>query len=150
MLEILRVLDELEKMIEESTRIPMTGKVVLESENVLDFIDKIRSLLPEEIRQAQWVAKERERLIKEAENEAKRIISDARNEIKKLADETEIVKEADARAKSIYEEAKKEANEVINGANEYAAEVLRNLEGTLTRALNVIRKGIDQLDENKQ
>jgi len=149
-LEILKILDELEKMIEGSTRIPITGKVVLDSENLLDFVDKIRSLLPEEIRQAQWVAKERDRLIKEAEDEAKRIISDARAEIKKLADETEIVKEADARAKSIIEEAKKEADEVINGANEYAAEVLRNLEGTLTKALNIIRKGISQLNEKKQ
>jgi len=149
-LEILKTLDDLEKLIEESTRIPITGKIVLDSENLLDYVDKIRGLLPEEIRQAQWVAKERDRLIKEAEDEAKRIISDAKEEIKKLADETEIVKEANARAKSIIEEAKKEADEVINGANEYAAEILRNLENTLTKALNVVRKGISQLSEGEQ
>jgi len=144
-LEVLRIMDELEEEIAGSPRIPMTGKIIVESEVLLDLLDKIRSLLPEEIRQAQWVTRERERLIKEAESDAKRIISEAQEEVKKLADESEVMKEANTRANTIIEEAQKKANDIMQGANEYAYEVLRDLEETLVKAITVIRKGQSEL-----
>ena len=65
-MDIFEMLDELEEIIETGSKIPLTGKVVVDAEELLDCLDQIRSVLPEEIRQARWVAKERERMLSEA------------------------------------------------------------------------------------
>ena len=144
-MDVLRVLDEMEEQVESSTRIPMTGKVVIEHEVLLDFIDKMRSVLPEQLRQAQWVTKERDRIIVDAEEEAKQIVSKARNQVRELAEETEIVKEAYERTEEVLREAEQKAAEIRQGANDYAFEVLRGLEDTMSKTLNVVRKGQDEL-----
>ena len=56
-MEVMKLLDEMEELVEDSGRIPLTGKVIIESEDLLDKVDRIRSILPEELRQAQWINK---------------------------------------------------------------------------------------------
>lgn len=55
-LNIFNVLDELEDMIDNSKRV--LGKVLINEEALLEYVDKIRTLLPEEIHQAKWLSKE--------------------------------------------------------------------------------------------
>lgn len=143
--EVLRVLDEIEEQIENSPRVPMTGKVLMSTETLLDYIDKIRSLMPEELRQAQWVSKERDRIIKTAQQEAQEIVSKTHNEVRSLANESEVVKEANSQAQNILIEAQQKAVEIEQGANSYAFEVLKSLEQNLSKALQVIKKGQEQL-----
>jgi hypothetical protein len=64
--EVMKVLDEIEELVDGSGRVPLTGKVIIEAEALLDKVDRIRSLLPEELRQAQWVSKERDRILNDA------------------------------------------------------------------------------------
>ncbi|NLK01005.1 MAG: ATPase [Clostridia bacterium] len=144
-MEVLKILDEMEDKLEKSPRIPMTGKVVLEIDLLYGFIDKIRSVIPEEIRQAQWVSKERERMLDEAKKEAEGLLSEAQEKTLKIADESQIMKEAHAMAKALVEEAQKKAEEIQRGANEYAFEMLTGLEDVMTKNINVIRKGKSEL-----
>ena len=144
-MEVMRVLDEMEELVENSGRIPLTGKVIIDSEVLLDFVDKIRSLLPEELRQAQWVSKERERILADAQQEAKEIVSKTHNEVQSLAKETEIVKEANIQASTILMEAQQKAYEIETGANSYALEVLESLEDNLTKIINIVKKGQEEL-----
>lgn len=149
-MEVLKVLDEIEEQIESSTRIPMTGKAIISAEMFLDYIDKIRSLLPEELRQAQWVSKERDRIIQEAEAEAQQIVSKTHNEVRLMANETEVVREANNQAAEILMEAQQKALEIEQGANNYAYEVLHSLEQNLSKALTVIKKGQEQLQPEEK
>lgn len=144
-MELMKVLDELEEVIEGSGRIPLTGKVVLEAEPLLESIDKIRSLFPEEMRQAQWVSKERDRIISEAKAEAQNLVSKTHDEVRSLAKETEIVKEANSQAGSILMEAQQKAFEIETGANNYAYEVLKSLEDHLSKMLTIVKKGQEEL-----
>jgi len=147
--EVLRVLDEIEEQVENSPRIPMTGKVLMGTEMLLDYIDKVRTLLPEELRQAQWVSKERDRILAEAEAEAKQIVNQTHNEVRSMANESEVVKEANNQAANILMEAQQKAVEIEQGANTYAYEVLKSLEQSLSKALTVIRKGQEQLRQEE-
>lgn len=150
-MEVMIVLDEMEEMIESSGRIPLTGKIIIAAEPLLDSIDRIRSLLPEELRQAQWVSKERDRILNEAQQKAQEIVSKTHDEVRSLAQETEIVKEANLQASAILMDAQQQAFVIENGANEYAFEVLKSLEDRLTKMLNIIKKGQEQLkvEENE-
>lgn len=144
-LEVMKVLDEIEELVESSGRIPLTGKVIIETDTLLDRIDKIRSLLPEELRQAQWISKERDRILNDAQQEAQQIVSKTHNEVRSLANETEVVKEANNQAANILMEAQQKALEIEQGANSYAFDVLKSLEENLSKLMNVVKKGQEEL-----
>lgn len=148
-MDVLKIIDEIEEIVENSSRIPMTGKVLLDSDTVLEYLDRIRTILPEELRQAKWVSKEKERMLKEAQEESERVLEEARQQVKRLANESEVVKQANAQAEAIIAQAKLMAKEMKNGATTYADDVLKQLEGNLEKALAVIKKGRDELKSTR-
>ena len=151
-MEVMKVLDEMEELIENSGRIPLTGKVIIAAEPLLESIDRIRSLFPEELRQAQWVSKERDRILTEAEQEAQQMVSKTHSEVQLLAKDTEIVKEANYQAANMLMEAQQKAVEIEQGANSYALDVLKSLDENLSKVLNIVRKGQEELtiEESKE
>ena len=144
-MKILDVLNELEDLIEDSTKVPLTGKVLVGDDVIFDFIDRIRTALPEEIRQAKWINKERDKILDDARAEAGRIYEEGKKEIAKLAEETEVIQIANERAKEIVEQAKNVAQEIRGGAMEYASDLLRNLQGSLEKSLDHVKKGVEEL-----
>lgn len=144
-MDVFEMLDEMEEIIESSSRIPLTGKVVVDSEELLDCIDQIRSILPEEIRQARWIAKERERMLADAQQEAEQALKKTQLQIEQLALESEIVKIAEQKAEEILGRAKAIELEMREGAIGYAEQILEQLEKNLNRALESIREGSAEL-----
>ncbi|MBM7867032.1 ATPase [Heliobacterium gestii] len=142
---VLRILDELEELIETSTRIPITGKVLVDDHVLLDFLDRIRTGLPEELRQAKWLTKERQRVIQEAEAECQQMIEETKVYVAKLAGETEIVRLAQQKSEEILAEARRQAVELHTDARQYADDVLRQIEHTLTKSVSTVRKGREEL-----
>lgn len=146
-LNIFNVLDELEDMIDNSKRV--LGKVLINEEALLEYIDKIRTLLPEEIHQAKWLSKERERLIQDAHQESERILVDTREEVKRISDESEVVRLAKESAEEIIAQSKRLAKEIKSGAAEYADDILDKLENNLSQSLTVIGQARDELNQMK-
>ncbi|MDA8236102.1 MAG: ATPase [Clostridia bacterium] len=149
-MELLNVLNDLEELVEEATKIPMTNKVVIDADDLLDYVDRIRSVLPEEIKQAKWIVNEHQKIIDDAEIEAKRIVEEGQNQVSKIAEETEVVKQAQAHAEDIINQAKQVANEIRNGANEYADDLLESLQKTLEKTLGEVARGRDELSSTKK
>ncbi|NLC39162.1 MAG: ATPase [Clostridia bacterium] len=144
-MDIFEMLDELEEIIETGSKIPLTGIVVVDAEELLDCLDQIRSVLPEEIRQARWVAKERERMLSEAEKEAQLILEKAKERVEQLADESEIARVAKEKAEEIINKAQDLGMEIREGSNIYADQLLDQLEKSLDKALASIREGREEL-----
>jgi cell division septum initiation protein DivIVA len=142
---ILEIIEEIEAMVEGGSRVPLTSKVLLDGDNILDGLDRIRSAIPEEIRQAKWVTKERERILKEARDEAERMIKEARNHIERLAAESEVTKKAQVRSQEIVAQAQETAQELRSSALGYADDVLAKLEVNLEKNIQTIREGRQQL-----
>ncbi len=145
MVDILVLLDELEQEIETAKKVPLAGKILLEKDDLLDIIDKIRTELPEEIRQARWIVRERERVINEAKAEASKIIEDAKSKTKQLALESEVVKEAKLHGEEIIAEAHKISYEIKSSAHEYADNILASIENNLQKSLEIILQGRKEL-----
>lgn len=147
---VLRILDEIEELIESSARIPMTGKILIDDEVLLDYLDRIRTGLPEELRQAKWLTKERQRVIQEAEAESQRMIEETRAYVAKMASENEIVREAQLQAEEIIAEAKQNVLDLKAGAREYADDILRQLEHTLGKTIASVKKGREELQLHQE
>ena len=139
------LLDRLDQLIDQATEIPLTGRALIDAEEALDLIDKIRNALPEEVKRAEWLSAEKERMLQESQAEAERIVIQAEEYVAKMVSESEIVKKAREDAERILEEARQQAREMEREAMEYAEGVLDNLEAALDRTMNVVKEGKEQL-----
>lgn len=148
-MDIIKLLDELEELLESSSRIPMTGKVILDAESVFDYIDRIRAVLPEEIRQAKFVSEEREKMLQEGQRQAEKLFEEARNHAEKMLADNEMVKQAQIQAENMVLQAEKVSLEIKDSAKIYANDVLHQMEFNLEKVLSMIKKGREEL-QNKQ
>jgi len=147
--ELLSVLNELEEFVQNSSRVPMTRKVLLDEERLLDFLDRLRTLLPEEVRKAKWVVQEREKVIAESRQEAQRLIEEAQKEVAKRTEENEIVRRANEMAEEIIQKAEQVSREIRQGARDYAEDILAKLESRFDRMLREIEAGRNELRNMK-
>lgn len=139
------LLDRLDQLIDSAPEIPLTGKSLIDADEALDLIDKIRNAIPEEVKRAEWLASEKERVIQESQVEAEKIVVQAEEYVAKMVSESEVLKKANDEAKKIVETARQEAREMEKGASEYANDVLANLQGSLEKTLAVVKKGQEEL-----
>ncbi|ACV62054.1 hypothetical protein Dtox_1169 [Desulfofarcimen acetoxidans DSM 771] len=140
-MELFNVLNELEELIESSTKIPFSRKVLVDEEKVLDYLDRIRAVLPEEVRQAKWVVQEREKVLSDTKKEASKLIENAQKQVMQQADESEIVQQSRIIAEEIVEQSKMVSQEMREGARIYADDILKGLEDNLGKLLNEIQQG---------
>ncbi|WP_066639324.1 ATPase [Desulfolucanica intricata] len=149
-MELFNVINELEELIESSPKIPMTKKVLVDEDRVLDFLDRIRAVLPEEVRQAKWVVQEREKVLLDTKKEANRLMEDAKSKILMEAEQSEVVKQAQKIAEEIMKNAENVAVQIKEGARDYADDILKELEETISKHLTEIQQGRVELQGLKK
>ncbi|HZH93255.1 MAG TPA: ATPase [Tissierellaceae bacterium] len=123
-MDLLNLIDEVEDIVEAGTGVPLTGKVMIDRDELLDIIKEIRIKLPDEIKQAAWIKEERQRIIDEAQKTSTAMISEAETRLEELIDREEVIKQANQRAEEIVRRAELSSEEIRNGALEYADELL--------------------------
>ena len=166
-MDILRLLDNLTELIEKPKAFgPMTWG--LDRDEISMQIAKIRASLPNELKQAVQTVRESERIVDSAredatmtvdaaKKESDRILSDARREAEKILEharvqqermihESEILKLAKAQSEEIRNSADREAVQMRRGAETYAYDLLTQLEGVLTKAMNSVERGKNEID----
>ncbi len=148
-MDILHLIDRLEEIIKKGRRLPFGDLRVVNERRIWPLLDQMRISIPDEVRRSERIIRARERTKAQAQEEAERIVELARREAAQLTAEHNISKAAEERAIAIQERAKMTAGEIIAGADEYAYEVLCNLEQEMKRALTVIENGIRAV-ENRQ
>ncbi len=149
-MELFNIINEMEELIESSPKVPMTRRVLVDEDRLLDYLDRIRTSLPEELRQAKWVLQEREKVITDSKREALRIIEDAEKQLEKKADESEITRKAHDLAAQIKSQAEDVARQIKQGARDYADEILADLEERLESILKQISEGRAELQGMKK
>ncbi len=143
-MSVYRVLEKMESYIHEGTWLP-AGMRILSEEKLMELIEKVRSSLPEEVGRAKLIAKDQERMIRAAQEKAQAIVTEATTAHEQLTDDHEIVRRARTTADIILREAEDRARKVREGADQYAAQLLGELESRLSNALGSVRKGKDAL-----
>jgi len=143
-LSIYRVIDKLETYVREGTWLPF-GMRILSQERLVEYIEKLRATLPEEVGRAKVIATNKDRVIRDAQEKAQQIVTEAASAQAQLVDQTDIVRQARTTAEIVLREAEERARKIREGADVYAAQMLGELEQRLAGALGSIRKGQDTL-----
>lgn len=134
------ILDEIENLVEASSRFPFVGKVIIDGEQLNRLIDDARRALPQELQEAARVLKDREKILDDARKEGEKFKEQARIYSVTLVEEHTIVKQAEKRAEEINEEARRVAHEMEMSMTNYADTVLERVETNLQKALQVVQQ----------
>lgn len=144
-MEIFEILETLEDVVEKAMNVPLSGKCLVDREELLEIIKEIRLKLPDDIKQAKWVKEERQRILMEAQKEADVMIKNAEGTIMSMVDEHEITKKAYEQANEIIANAQQNAREIRLGTREYADSILNKVEEILKETIDVIETNRDEL-----
>ena len=110
----------------------------------------MRATIPEEVKQARWIVKERQEMLGEAKREVDRLLAAAREQAMREASHTEIVKIAERQAQAIVDEARRTAWETKLEVDDWADGILATLDTNLDRFLSAVRRGRQGLQERSQ
>ena len=144
-MDIQHLVDRLEQALNESTRVPLSASLLVNEEKVYSLLDQMRVAVPEEIKRANRVEAEKDRILAQAKEEAERIRELARQEAGELVKRDAIVNSAQHRAENIVERARRDADALRQDADVYIVDVLQRLEQDLMRTMNVVRNGLEKV-----
>ncbi len=144
-MDILSLLEELEQLLESSSSVPFSKKVMIDKEIVDELVEEIKLKTPDELKQAKWVKEERQRILQDAQKEANDIIKEAENKIIGMIDEHEITKKAYEQRSEIIDAAEKYKRDLIAATREHADSILEELEKQLKENLDMVRSNRKEL-----
>ena len=144
------ILDELESLLIDASRVPFTNKRVVEEDDVVRLLDELREKLPGSITEAGQIVAEKQRVLEKAQEEGQKIIDKAKSYALKLTDEHIIAKQAQDHSNEIVALAHKEAVDLQTDAVVYADNVFKHLEEQIARTLEVVRQGHNELSQSKR
>lgn len=148
-MDILHLIDRLEELFNESRPIPFTHNVIVDEDRMLDLIDQMRVAIPDEVKKAQQLLAQRDRILAQAQEEVNRTLSLAREKSEQLVERDSIVEAAKARADQLIEQARQDILVIRQDADAYVLETLTRLEVEMDRSLNQIRNGIHLLQQER-
>lgn len=141
-MDILQLIDRLEELFNESKSIPLTRNVMVDEDRMLDIIDQMRIAIPEEVKKAQQLLGQRDRVLAQAQEEANRTVELARQKADQLASKESVVQEAERRGEQILAQARADVENMRDDANDYVMRSLTQLQAELERISNQVENGI--------
>jgi hypothetical protein len=149
-MDILHLVDRLEELFEKSFHIWLTNNTIINEDQYIDIIDQMRVSIPEEIKKAQQIMAQRDRILAQAQEEASRTLALAREKSEQMVEREAIVESAKARVDQIVDQIHADNEKTRREADEYVLQTLGKLEDDLKRMLNQVQNGIVTLQEEKE
>lgn len=149
-MNVMKLLEFLYEELSSSSSFPLTGKRLVDVEKCLDIVSELRVTLPDDVKDAEMIVRDRDKLLKEADLQAKDILRDAETQFERMVSESSIVQEAQRRAQEIIANARRQANEERIAADDYADDMLAGLENYFKSILDDVRDNRDELNGVKK
>ena len=113
-MDLENALAQLEHQLADARPVPLSASVMVNKDELERVAQAIRAALPEEIRQARWVLKERDTILAQASRDAEQVVEDGRRERDRMVADTELVREAHREAQRIVDRAGEEGRRIRN------------------------------------
>jgi cell division septum initiation protein DivIVA len=148
-MDLIERIEELQVLVEEAKAVPLSSSAVINREEFLELLAQLKQEVPEEIRQARWMSRDRDELLGRARKEAERIIAEAREQRDRLLSRTEIVHAAEREAERITDDAKERSAKMRLEAEDYIDQKLAGFEILLNKTIATVERGRAQLQGEK-
>jgi hypothetical protein len=144
-MDVLTLIDRLDQIVRTAKHVPFSNDVRISEQDTRAVLDEMRTKMPEEIREARWIAQERQELMNEAKREADRIAEEARKHQTALVAQHQLIRDAERAAEEIIERALAREREIRLGVENYAEEIFDTLELNLAKVTAAIQRGRQRL-----
>ena len=144
-MDLENALAQLEHQLADARPVPLSASMMVNKDELERVAQAIRAALPEEIRQARWVLKERDTILAQASRDAEQVVEDGRRERDRMVADTELVREAHREAQRIVDRAGEEGRRIRNEAEDYVDAKLGDFEVVLQKTLSTVTRGRDRL-----
>ena len=140
-----RKLAELENLVADAKAVPLSASIMLNRSEIDEILEEFRAAMPEELKQARWLLKERDDVIAQAKVDAETILEEAREQKRAMVAKTEVVQAAAREADRIVDDAKEHARQIRLEAEDYVDAKLANFEIVLAKTLKAVERGREKL-----
>lgn len=148
-MDILQLIDRLEELFNDAKAVPFTHNVVVDEDKMLELIDQMRIAIPEEVKKAQQLVAQRDRVMAQAQEEANRTLQIARDKADGLVQKDIVTQEAQRRADQILAQARAEAEGIRADADNYVLDTLMQLQDQIAKLSNQVNNGIRMVQEDQ-
>jgi hypothetical protein len=129
------------EIVENARPMPLSASSMINKEEVLDLLDEAVARLPDELRAARWLLKERDEFLAKVRREGDEILEQARSQAERMVQRTEVVKAAEQRARQIVEAAEAEARRMRHETEDFCDQKLASFEIVLERTIKMVGAG---------
>jgi cell division septum initiation protein DivIVA len=144
-MDVLQLIDRLDELVRSAKHVPFSDAVRVNKQETRAVLDQMRTTIPAEIKEARWIAQERQDMLAEAKREAERIAAETREHQTQLVSQHELIRQAERGAEEIIENARGREHEIRLGADDYADEILNALEFNLAKFITAVQRGRERL-----
>lgn len=143
--EVERILRQLTDIIEAARPVPLSASSMINKDEVLEMLYECGNRLPDELRAARWLLKEREDFLARVRREGDELMDMARARAERMVQRTEVVKAAETRARQVVDAAEAESRRLKMDAEDYCDQKLGSFEAVLERTLKTVAEGRSRL-----
>jgi len=136
---------QIREIIDTARTMPMSASVLVNREETLEIVDDALHSLPEELRHARWLLKEREEYLAQARRDAEDIVEAARVQAERMVERTEVAREARRVAQQVISHAEADSRRLRHEAEDYIDQKLAAFEVVLDRTMQTVQKGRERL-----
>jgi hypothetical protein len=129
------------EMVAGARPVPLSASVMITRDEVLEMLEEAIERLPDELRAARWLLKEREEFLAKTRRDADDILDAARARAERMVQRTEVVKAADQRARHLVDTAEEEARRLRLECEDYCDQRLASFEIVLERTMKTVAAG---------
>jgi hypothetical protein len=142
------LLRRVSEMISGARPMPLSASVMINKDEVLELLDEALERLPDELRAARWLLKERDEFLAKTRRDADDLLDAARARAERMVQRTEVVKAAEMRARQTIDAADDEARRLRLECEDYCDQKLASFEIVLERTLKTVAAGRTKLQGN--
>ncbi|HEY1827849.1 MAG TPA: hypothetical protein VGF87_07500 [Acidimicrobiales bacterium] len=135
------ILDQLIDIVSTAKSMPLSSSAMVSREELLNLLHAALECLPDELRQARWLLREREEFLAERTREAEALMEEVRAQAERMVQRTEIVRQANAVAQRILDDANDEARTMRHEAEDFCDQKLAGMEIVLDRLTKTVQSG---------
>jgi cell division septum initiation protein DivIVA len=143
-------MQQLEEMVRDAKSMPLSSSALLNRDEVLEMLAEMQESLPEEIKQARWIVKDREELLAKARKSGEATLQKAQQERARLVSQEEVVRGAGEEAERILSEAREQARQIRLEAEDYVDAKLAQFEIVLGKTQKELSRSIGQVQRGRE
>ena len=139
-MDILYLVDRLENLLTNSRRMPLVNQIIVKESDIYALLDQMRTVIPEEVKQARRLLQEKERILAQAQADASTLLAHAREESERAMNREGLLRVAEERSQELIHRASEHSQELVRRAEDHSEQMKIEADAYVTETLHNLRE----------